>query len=533
MKKIFKKIYLPLIFALILIVGILLGRIFSSQPSTNYGMVYASSDKLSKILYFIENRYVDTVDRSKLVESAIPGMLEELDPHSTYIPPAELEGITEELQGNFEGIGISFNKQNDTVVVITTISGGPSEKVGILPGDRFIKVNDSIIAGVEMPSDEIISMLKGERGTKVKVSVKRKGISDLINFEIIRDKIPIYSVDASYMIEPEIGYIKINRFARTTFKEFLTAVDKLKNQGMKKIIVDLRGNVGGYMIAATNIADQFLEGDKLIVYTEGKASPRNEIYSTSRRACKDLEVMVILDEFSASASEILAGAIQDNDRGLIVGRRSFGKGLVQDQFQMEDGSALRLTVARYYTPTGRSIQKPYEEGNDDYYNDLNRRFSHGEFAYSDSIQFADSLKYTTPEGNVVYGGGGIMPDIFIPLDTTGYSKYYAQVTTRGLVYRFAFQYADNNRQKLDQYDRADAINTYLDKQNLMSDFIDFAASRGVEYDKKGYEQSEHYLHTQLKAYIARNIIDNEGFYPILGEIDMTLQKAVRIFKKRK
>jgi carboxyl-terminal processing protease len=529
----FNKAILPLLFAVILVAGILLGKALNNNPHQNVAMMYNGNDKLVRILDYIETRYVDTVAREVLEESAIPAMLEQLDPHSIYIPAEEMKRVNEDMRGNFEGIGVVFNHQTDTAIITSVISGGPSDKVGVLAGDRIIKVNDSLIAGKNIPSNDIVGMLKGEKGTQVKVALERKGVHDLIEVEIIRDEIPLYSVDISYMIDDEIGYIKINRFAESTFKEFIAGVKKLQDQNLKKLIIDLRGNTGGYMVAATNIVDQFLEAGRLIVYTKGKSSPRQEIYSTARGICKDMEVVVLQDEFSASASEILSGAIQDNDRGTIIGRRSFGKGLVQEPYPLSDGSMIRLTIARYYTPTGRSIQKPYSEDKDEYYSDLAERYYHGEFVVADSIHFADSLKYTTPGGNVVYGGGGIMPDIFVPLDTTGYTRYYAEVARKGVLYNFAFQYVDKNRNALNAYTNAESINNYLESINIFDQFTQFAEEQGVLKTTKGFDESKKLVNTQLKANIARNVIDNEGFYPILKELDNTLIKAVEFLKENK
>lgn len=531
MMKKMNKIYLPLLFAIILIAGLLLGKSLNRYPHQTYTQMYQSGGKLGRIIDYIETRYVDTVSRSNLVESAIPAMLEELDPHSIYIPAQEMKAVNEDMRGNFEGIGVVFNHQTDTAIIISVITGGPSDKVGVLPGDRIIMVNDSLIAGQNIPSNDVVGMLKGEKGTMVKVSLERKNVPELIDVEIIRDEIPLYSVDVSYMVDDEIGVIKINRFSETTFDEFLDGVKKLKKEGLKKLIIDLRGNTGGYMVAATNIVDQFLDAGKMIVYTQGKASPKQEIYSTSRGECKDMEVVVLIDEFSASASEIVAGAIQDNDRGTIIGRRSFGKGLVQEQYPLSDGSVIRLTIARYYTPTGRSIQKPYSDDKDDYYNDLLERYEHGEFSEADSIQFADSLKYTTPGGNIVYGGGGIMPDVFVPLDTTGFTKYYVETVRRGILYNFAFEYVDNNREYLSQYKDAKSINDYLDSINIFDTFVTYAEENGVPKSTKGFDHSKEIVKTRLKANIARNILDNDGYYPILGEIDKTLGIAIDYLKE--
>ncbi|MDA3778691.1 MAG: S41 family peptidase [Bacteroidales bacterium] len=521
-----KKYYLPIVFALVLVIGLLLGKKLEEKTNSNTG--FYSQNKLSSVLNYIDRNYVDVVKNEKLEEAAIPAMLKQLDPHSVYIPAKELKRVNEPLKGNFDGIGIMFNMQKDTVIVISTITGGPSERIGIMPGDRIVKVNDTIIAGVDISNSEVIGKLKGPRGTTVNVGIKRKNADNLLYFDIVRDKIPLYSVDVSYMINDDIGYVKISRFASTTYKEFVEAIEKLKKQSLKKIIIDLRGNSGGFMNAATNIADQFLDQGKLIVYTEGKSSPRNDVYSTSRGLCKDMDLAILIDEWSASASEILAGAIQDNDRGIIVGRRSFGKGLVQEQSKLSDGSAIRLTIARYYTPTGRCIQKSYQNGAENYFDDLNERFENGEFSEADSIHFNDSLKFLTPEGNVVYGGGGIMPDIFVSIDTSGFSKYLAKISNMGLIYEFAFNYVDNNRKLLSKFDNYIEITKYLEKKNVFEEFIDYAASEGISREIEGYEKSEKLLRTQLKAYIARNIIDNEGFYPIIKDVDKTLQKCISV-----
>ncbi|MBN2519746.1 MAG: S41 family peptidase, partial [Bacteroidales bacterium] len=480
---------------------------------------------------YIEEEYVDTVNKNDLVEMAISEILKQLDPHSVYIPASELKELNEPLEGNFEGIGVQFNMPDDTVVVIAVISGGPSEKIGILPGDRIIYIEDSLVAGVKMKNTDIVKMLKGPKGTKVEVSIMRKGISELINFEITRDKIPLYSIDIAYMIKDDIGYIKISQFAKTTYQEFTDAIAKLNQQGMQKLVLDLRGNGGGFMDAATNIANEFLEANKLIVYTKGKSRPKRETLSNSKGNCLDKKVVVLVDEWSASASEILAGALQDNDRGTIVGRRSFGKGLVQQQTMFNDGSALRLTIARYYTPTGRSIQKPYVNGDEQYYDDLSERFNHGEFVEKDSIKLNDSLKFYTPKGKIVYGGGGIMPDIFVPYDTSGQTNYYMQVLQKGLIYRFAFDYADNNREKLAKYKNYKELEKYLDKQKLLDKFIKYAEEKGINKNPNELKASKELIYTQLKASVSRNLLDNEGFYPIISKIDVTLQKAVEIIEK--
>jgi carboxyl-terminal processing protease len=525
------QIYLPIILGLTLIGGIILGNILSKESIGPQKLIPQKENKINQVSQYIQSNYVDTIKEQVLVEAAIPAMLKELDPHSVYIPAKKLQEINEPLKGNFEGIGIQFNMQKDTIIVVSTITGGPSEKAGLMAGDRIIKVNDTVVAGVDMPSSKIVKMLKGDRGTKVDVSIKRKNYPKLLDFTITRDKIPIYSVDVAYMVDSVTGYIKIDRFARTTYREFIEGIKKLKEKSVQNLVLDLRGNSGGYMNAATSITDQFLKEDNLIVYTKGKASPKREIYATSKGLCQDVSVVVLIDEWSASASEILAGAIQDNDRGIIVGRRSFGKGLVQEQIRLSDGSAIRLTVARYHTPTGRSIQKPYNKGREQYYSDISKRFKHGEFFDADSINFADSLKYTTPKGDTVYGGGGIMPDYFVPIDTTYHSKFLSKITNRNLIYRFSFDYADNQRTTLKKFTKVTELNNYLKKKNLYSEFLSFVKQEGISTSVNGVEKSKKLIDTRIRAYIARNIMDNEGFYPVLNELDKSLKKAIELIKK--
>jgi carboxyl-terminal processing protease len=440
--------------------------------------------------------------------------------------------MNEPLEGGFDGIGVQYNVTKDTVVVINPVKGGPSERLGVLAGDRIIKINGRIVAGVKFPQDSVPKLLKGPTGTKVKIGVKRSGVNELIDFEITRAKIPIYSIDVSYMPTNDIGYIKITTFAKTTYHEFLKAVVKLKGMGMKKLILDLRGNSGGYMDAATDISDEFLDSTKLIVYTQGKSRSRQNIFSTPGGECVNEKVIVLIDEFSASASEILAGAIQDNDRGTIIGRRSFGKGLVQEQVFFKDGSALRLTTARYYTPSGRSIQKHYNPGDDEYFNDISNRFRHGEFQQADSIKFADSLKFHTVGGRIVYGGGGIMPDIFIPMDTSGISPYLTKVANRNLIYRFAFEFTDRHRNEVRSIKDFESVKKFLSSFDLLKEFIAYAQKNGVQANVKQIDHSKFILETQLKAVIARNIIDNDGFYPYILEVDETLQKAIDYFSKK-
>ncbi|MEZ5000740.1 MAG: S41 family peptidase [Bacteroidales bacterium] len=526
-----RSIFLPLVIAISVIAGIIIGlRMPGGKGSTSLA-VMPRADKVGRILDVIEAKYVDTVDREKLVEDIIPVMLHNLDPHSIYIPAKDLTAMNEPLQGNFEGIGVSFNMLTDTVFIISTIPGGPSEKVGVMAGDKIIYIGDSLVAGQNLPDESIISMLKGPRGTDVDIRVLRKGVEDLIPFTINRDKIPIYSVDVSYMVNDDIGFVKITRFSLTTYDEFMEAVGKLKAMGMTKLILDLRSNPGGVMDPAIRISDEFLEDGKLIVYTEGRASRREDMISTARGIFTDGDLVILVDEMSASGSEILAGAIQDNDRGTIIGRRTFGKGLVQEPVMFNDGSAMRLTIARYYTPTGRSIQRSYSNGFDEYYSDLNERFARGEFWEADSIHFADSLKFVTPGGRVVYGGGGIMPDLFVPADSSGMSGYFMRIRNAGLIYRYALRYSDENRETLQQITNIKELRNYLDRQDLLGSFTRFATENGVKYDGWGIKASGDIILTQLKAYIGRNTLDNDGFYPIWQDLDTTLKKAIEYLEK--
>jgi carboxyl-terminal processing protease len=525
-------VLLPLVLAVFLVAGMIIGNLLGRISKLDRFQVYPKTNKITSVIDYIALEYVDSINKDELVELTIPEILKNLDPHSVYIPASEYQQFNEPLEGNFSGIGVQFNMQDDTVAIINTVPNGPSEKIGIKAGDRIIRVNDSLVAGVKMRSDNIVKMLKGKRGTKVKVTIIRRAVYDPLDFEITRDKIPLTSIDVAYIIANDIGFIKISEFSKTTYDEFIEAVKSLKSLGMKKLILDLRGNGGGYMDESTKIADEFLDEGKLIVYTKGRAQPRHNVYATPDGECINTEVIILIDELSASASEIIAGAIQDNDRGLILGRRSFGKGLVQNQTEFADGSALRLTIARYYTPTGRCIQKPYNNGLEDYYYDIQKRFNHGEFVVADSIKFADSLKYVTPGGRIVYGGGGIMPDIFVPFDTIDVTPYFNEVHNRGLIYRYAFFYTDNNRVTLEKFTDYKEIESYLDKQNLLEKFVDYAESHGVKKNTEEIIISEKIILTQLKAYIARNIIDNPGYYPIIREIDRTLQKAIEILASK-
>ncbi|MEN8120265.1 MAG: S41 family peptidase [Bacteroidota bacterium] len=521
-------IYTPIVLALVLAGGIFLGSRLNFNKNNGRINFKIEPNKIDLIIDLIESDYVDSVEKNEIIENTIPHLLKNLDPHSVYISAKDLQQVNEPLEGNFDGIGVQFNLLNDTILVINTISGGPSEKIGLRAGDKIIRINDSLFAGVNITNEDIIKNLKGPRGTKVKVSIARTGFNELLDFEITRDEIPLYSVDVSYMITDQVGYIKISTFARTTYDEFKAAVKKLKNAGMKKIILDLRSNGGGYLDAAINIADEFLKNKEMIVYTKGKSRPRSENLATKNGSLEEEKVVVLIDSWSASASEIVAGAIQDNDRGLIIGRRSFGKGLVQEPTMFRDGSALRLTIARYYTPSGRCIQKSYSNGNEAYNHEWIDRYENGEMESADSTNFTDSLKYYTKAGKVVYGGGGIMPDIFVPIDTTGYTRYFREISAKALIYNFALDYTDKHRAQLENFTDYKLIIKHLKQENVFSQFLKYVNSKGVTNNPKEIAISKKLMNAQINAYIARNIIDNEGYYPIIKDIDKTLLKTIEV-----
>lgn len=525
-------ILIPILIAISVATGILIGNMLKKNASPVFtGMNFSHPNKIATILDLVDQGYVDKVNTSDIIEETIPEILKNLDPHTTYIPARDMQEVQEEMQGNFSGIGVQFSVMDDTVRVVEVISGGPSSKVGILPGDRIVTVNDSVIAGVDVASNTVLSLLRGEKNTKVNVGVIRKGYDGELDFEITRGDIPIYSVDVAYMIDNETGFIKISRFSNTTYDEFMEGMEKLQAAGAQKVIIDLRNNPGGSLVGVLQMVDEFLPAGEPILYTEGSHQARKTYNASSRTSFGDIGVYVMIDEFSASASEIFAGAMQDNDRGIVIGRRSFGKGLVQEQIPLMDGSALRLTVARFYTPSGRCIQSSYEDGNDEYYNHIYERFHNMEQLVADSIHFVDSLRYETKGGRVVYGGGGIMPDFFVPVDTTGNSEYFNKIYRRGLIYTYAYTYADQHRDELSAFTTGDEINRYLDTQNAMADFVAYAQEKGVNKDVKGLKESGELINTQLKAYIARNIIGEEGFYPIIKNIDKTLLRAIDVSRQ--
>ena len=521
----------PIVLALVLAGGILIGTKLSNNDGSTSFVFKSDPNKLDFIMDVIEKEYVDTVSKYNLIEQTIPMLLEHLDPHSVYIPAKDLQNVSEPLEGNFDGIGVQFNILNDTVLVINTISGGPSEKVGVLAGDKIVSINDSLFVGSKITSEMVIKKLKGERGTKVKIGVERGGFPELLSFEITRDKIPLYSVDVSYMINKKTGYIKISTFARTTHEEFIAALQKLKTLGMKDLILDLRTNGGGYLDAAIQISDEFLKDKELIVYTEGKERPRTDYKATKNGLFEEGKLAILIDSWSASASEIVAGAVQDNDRGTILGRRSYGKGLVQETTYFRDGSAMRLTIARYYTPTGRSIQKSYSNGFQDYEHELISRFEHGEFENADSIHFSDTLKFVTKGGKTVYGGGGIMPDIFVPIDSTGNTNFYREVTKKALIYNFALNYTNQHREELSKLATYQEIVKHLTNKNVFALFLQKMRKDGLNPTVTEIGKSEQLIRTYLYAYICRNVIDNEGYFPVMKDIDNVLQKAIDLINQ--
>lgn len=531
-------IYLPIAFALVLIAGIFLGtKLYKVAILNNSSFInFRSGDNntLNDVINYLSQEYVDSIGKQQLRESAIKGLLESLDPHSMYIPASEFKEANDPLMGNFDGIGVQFRIERDTVAVINTVTGGPSEKVGMLAGDRIVKVDGKLFTGKKVTNETVMKALKGQRGSIVNVSIFRRGQRKLIDFKIVRDVIPTYSIDISYPVNNTIGYIKLSKFSATTADEFSQSLTGLSNKGIRKLILDLRGNSGGYLQAAIAVADQFLKDKKLIVYTEGHNRPRNYAYATSEGQWENNALVVLIDEGSASASEIVAGALQDNDRCIVVGRRSFGKGLVQEQLNLRDGSAIRLTVARYYTPTGRCIQKPYNNGTADYYGEYYHRFTDGELETSDSIKFADSLKFKTPGGKTVYGGGGIMPDVFIPIEKNLKLKYYNEAVNKGTLYQFAFDYTDANRKSLKRFGSSEAFDRNFNVDHLVFDaFVAYARKNEVKGGHDLIAAARPRIESLLKAYIARNIYEDKGFYPIYLRSDKAFIAAFEILQKGK
>ncbi len=487
--------------------------------------------KLNTALFAVTQLYVDTVDDNKLVEDAIKGMLEQLDPHSSYSTAEETRELNEPLEGNFSGIGIQFNMNKDTLYVIQVIAGGPAERVGMRAGDRIITVNDTTIAGVKMKNTDIMKRLRGPEGTKVDVGVLRKGSKEPIAFRITRAQIPIYSIDASYMVDGKTGYIRVSRFAATTHDEFVEALDKLREEGMTQLILDLQGNGGGYLLSAVDMANEFLNDGQLIVYTEGDKAPRSEAIAEGTGTFNQGKVVILVDESSASSSEILTGALQDWDRAVVIGRRTFGKGLVQRPIPFSDGSMIRLTVARYHTPAGRCIQKPYDKGNEAYARDIYTRYLNGELMHADSIHFADSLQYSTLVNHrTIYGGGGIMPDVFVPLDTTRITDYHRDIVAKGTLNQYAINYIDHNRKRLaNQYKEVyDFVENFKVDDKMMQELKKLGDADSVKYNEEQAARSKELIARQLKALIARDLFDTGAYFMVMNPSDPTFIKASEI-----
>ena len=516
------------------IAGLLLTAVLFLTATVSTGQNLANRKEIQKLIQtmqIIELAYVDSVDIQDIVTKTIEQVLKELDPHSAYLSVEELKKSNEQLEGSFEGIGVTFQIYHDTILVISPVPGGPSEKLGILSGDKIVKINGEDATGKDINNEWVFDRLRGKKGTSVDISIYR-GKKDLLDFTIVRDKIPLNSIDASFMATPEIGYIRLNRFSKTSQEEFVQSVTDLKSKGMNKLILDLRGNSGGLLNTAFELADEFLPAGELIVYTEGLHNPRKDFHATSLGNFEKGKLVIIIDEASASASEIVAGAVQDLDRGIVIGRRSFGKGLVQGPFDLSDGSLIRLTTARYYTPTGRSIQRPYENGTEDYYNDFSERFKHGEYVHADSIKFPDSLKYKTRAGRIVYGGGGIMPDIFIPWDSTMFSDYFVELRRKNVLNTFTLDYVEDNRDKINrQYPGFREFNKeFKITPDIIREFKETAEREGVKFDEEGWRASEALILAQIKAFIARNIWDVNAFYEVMSEIDNEYHRAIDLME---
>ncbi|MBO5829594.1 MAG: S41 family peptidase [Paludibacteraceae bacterium] len=524
-----KKIVIPIIVSFAAVFGFVIGSVLSKNELQHTQKVSSLNveGKLDLLLNLIDLQYVDTVNRDELVESAIPKILAELDPHSVYIPAEDLQIVNDDLDKSFSGIGVQFNIQKDTIMIVAVISGGPSERLGILPGDRIVTVDDSLFVGPSITNDKVMKRLRGPKGTKVKVGVKRSSSEELLTFEIVRGDIPLHSIDAAYMMQDKVGYVKVSKFGSGTYDEFVEALTNLRIEGAERYIVDLRGNSGGYLDAAILMTNEFLKEGDLIVYTEGKAEKRRDAVADGRGGFAQTPVAVLIDEWSASASEIFAGAIQDNDRGVVIGRRSFGKGLVQQQISLRDGSAIRLTIARYHTPSGRCIQKPYSD-KDEYDMDILNRYLHGEMDDKDSIKaLPDSLKFFTTRGRIVYGGGGISPDVFVPRDTIGMTSYYTKIYNGGILYDYTFEYVDKNREKLALYKDFTTLLNYLNSQNLADELVQFAQDRGIPKNDKMYADSKALMQNRIKAYILRSILGDEAFYPVFNENDVVIRVALQ------
>ena len=522
-----KLFFSPIIIALCILAGFHLRGCY--ETNVRRMRFFSESNKLNSILEIIDNQYVDTVNINQLIEKTAYNLINELDPHSILIPTEEVQAVNEPLDGYFSGIGISFNLISDTILVLHIIPGGPAEKAGLLPFDRILTINDTVYAGRQIEDNEIKKTIRGPKNTKVKLGILRDNAPELIYFDVTRGDVPTPSIDVAYMVSEGIGYIKVKNFARTTYNEFLTALAKLKSEGCQGYIIDLRDNSGGILDVAIRMINEFMPSRKPIVYYEGKAVKRYNYRADGTGSCQDAPLVVLINEYSGSASEIFAGAIQDNDRGTIIGRRSYGKGLVQASFPLKDGSELRLTIARYYTPSGRCIQKTYEMGNaEEYEQDLYNRYMHGEYFYQDSTKMIDSLTYQTLGGRTVYGGGGIMPDFFIPRDTNRITSYYVNVVNTNVLYQFALEYSDRNRLQLSSFGTYQELYAYLQKRPLLEEFVSFAESKNIRRRPTLIEISKDLIENRIHALIIRNFFKDDGYFPVFQKDDITIQRAIQV-----
>ena len=531
-------LWIPTIVACALALGVWAGFNISrlamraKAPAATAAPISRAASKIDLTLGLVERVYVDPINKDSIVEALMPRLMEQLDPHSTYISAKDMQAVNEPLEGEFDGIGVVFNMGTDTVVVLNIIAGGPSYKAGVLPGDRIITIDGDTVAGRKIEQNKVVERLRGKRGSEVTIGIQRQNVEGLVDVTITRDKIPVKSIDAAFMIRPKVGYVRLTSFARTTHTEFVEAIEKLKKAGMESLIFDLRGNSGGYLDQAIRMTNEFLPKGQLMVYTEDRLGTQQKEYSTGGGRLTDIPLVVLIDEYSASSSEIVAGALQDNDRGTIVGRRSFGKGLVQSQIPFTDGSAIRLTVAKYYTPTGRSIQKPFVRGGEGYNEDIWHRYESGQFFSADSIHFADSLRFTTPKGKTVYGGGGIMPDVFVPLDTLDMTPYYYAVTGFNILYRYTLDYADKHRKAINNIHTVAQLDDFLNRDTmLLDDFVWYAAEKGIKPNRKEIAKSKVLLESMLRAYIARNTeLQDSGYFSQIWPADPTLLKAFELLE---
>lgn len=527
-----KSRFAPIVIAVSVVIGMLLGMFFANRfTGSKLNIVNTTSNKLNYLLHYIDNQYVDTVDIEKIVESTIPNILSELDPHSSYISAEDAKVANDDLKKSFSGVGVQFTIKNDTVYITNIIKGGPSEKVGLCAGDRIVSVDGKPYVGKVVTNNETLHRLKGDKGTTVKIGVVRNGEKKPTYFSIVRGDIPVTSIDATYMLTKELGYIKVAKFSETTYAELLTSLAKLQQEGFKGLVIDLRGNTGGYMMSAIQMVNEFLPANKLIVYTKGRKMPREEFNSDGHGSYQSIPLIVLTDEISASASEIFSGAIQDNDRGMIVGRRTFGKGLVQQQMPFSDGSLVNLTIARYYTPSGRCIQKPYTNGDiKDYEMDIIRRYEHGEFFNEDSIRQSGEI-YKTSIGREVYGGGGIVPDVFVAEDTTAFTSYYQEVASKGLISQFCFDYSDKNRKELRALETADNIVDELKKNHVIEEFVRFCDSKGVKRRNNMIIKSRQLFEDVIYGTIIYNAMDMEEYVKYFNHDDITVKRAIELFEK--